>query len=548
MKNFKTSLLSLLILFICLPVLNVFAQLAPVDSIIQGNINSNAYLSRTKKYLLRGFVNVNEPAVLTIEPGTIIYGEKDSKGTLIINRGAKIIANGTKESPIVFTSQQPVGQRGPGDWGGIIIAGKARINVPGGTAIIEGGTGTIYGGGANPDDNDNSGILRYVRIEFPGIAFLPDNEINGLTLGGVGKGTTIEYVQVSYSGDDSFEWFGGNVNCRYLVSLNAIDDDFDMDFGFRGNLQFGFALRDPNLADISGSNGFETDNDGTGTYNSPRTLPVISNFTVIGPMSDTSFTAYNPNFRRGAHIRRAAQTSIYNSIVMGFPVGLLLDGSAVRYAAVGDTLQIRNSIWAGLRKNNGITTNQSGFNAEEWFDNPTFGNRRFVQCSQVGLIDPFNLTNPNPLPSSSSPAVSGASFSNPRLSTFFTQTTYVGAFSPTEPRWDEGWTNYNPQYTNYATGVDEYNVSVNSFELFQNYPNPFNPSTKISFSLPENGLTTLKIFNSLGEEIKTLVNAELEAGKIYTVEFNASDLSSGIYFAKLSQSKNFKVIKMLLSK
>jgi len=526
----------------------VFAQLAPVDSVIEGNINSNVYLSSTKKYLLRGFVNVNPPATITIEPGTIIYGEKDSKGTLIINRGAKIIANGTRQRPIVFTSQQPAGQRAPGDWGGIIIAGNATINVPGGTATIEGGTGTIYGGGSNPDDNDNSGILRYVRIEFPGIAFLPDNEINGLTLGGVGRGTTIEYVQVSYSGDDSFEWFGGTVNAKYLISYKCVDDDFDTDFGFRGNLQFGLAVRDPNIADISGSNGFESDNDGTGTYNSPRTLPVISNFTIIGPMRDTSFTQYNPNFRRGAHIRRASQHSIYNSIVMGFPVGLLLDGSAVRYSATGDTLQIRNSIWAGLRYGNGITTNQQGFNAEEWFNTPSFGNRKYVQPSEVGLIDPFNLTNPNPVPSANSPAATGASFSNPRLSSFFTQTTYVGAFSPNEPRWDEGWTNYDPQSTNYITGVYEEGTTVKKFELFQNYPNPFNPSTNISFLLAENGRTTLKIYNVLGEEIKTLLDSDLEAGKIYTLTFDGSDLSSGIYYAELKQAQNSKVIKLVLAK
>ncbi|NPV12365.1 MAG: T9SS type A sorting domain-containing protein [Ignavibacteria bacterium] len=539
----NTLLLSLVLFSI-----NLFAQLAPVDSVIEGNINSNAYLSSTKKYLFRGFVNVNPPAVLTIEPGTIIYGEKDSKGTLIINRGAKIIANGTKERPIVFTSQQPVGQRGPGDWGGIIIAGNARINVPGGTATIEGGTGTIYGGGANPNDNDNSGILRYVRIEFPGIAFLPDNEINGLTLGGVGRGTVIEYVQVSYSGDDSFEWFGGNVNAKYLISYKGVDDDFDMDFGFSGNLQFGLAIRDPNIADISGSNGFETDNDGTGTYNIPRTLPVISNFTIIGPMPDTSFTQYNPNFRRGAHIRRAAQTSIYNSIVMGFPTGLLLDGSAVRNSATGDTLQIRNSIWAGLRAGNGIITNQSGFDAQGWYDNPTYGNRRYVQPSSVGLIDPFNPTNPNPVPAINSPAASGASFNNPRLSSFFTQTTYVGAFDPNGLRWDEGWTNYNPQFTNYTTGVEEFDLGTKTFELFQNYPNPFNPSTNISFILPESGKTTLKVFNSVGQEIKTLIDSELEAGKLYNLNFDASSLPSGIYYAQLKQSKNSKVLKMVLIK
>jgi len=542
----KNILFSLIITFFSYSI--TFAQLAPVDSVIEGNINSNTFLSKNKRYLLRGFVNVNAPAVLTIEPGTIIYGEKTTRGTLIINRGAKIIANGTPTQPIVFTSQQPAGQRSPGDWGGIIIAGNASINVPGGTAIIEGGTGTIYGGGTNPNDDDNSGILRYVRIEFPGIAYAPDNEINGLTLGGVGRGTTIEYVQVSFCGDDAYEWFGGTVNAKYLISFKNIDDDLDVDLGFRGNVQFGLVIRDPNLADISGSNGFESDNDGTGTYNTPRTLPVFSNLTVIGPMPDTLFTGYNPNFRRGAHIRRASLTSIYNSIVMGWPVGLLLDGSAVRFSSVGDTLQIRNSIWAGLRHGNGITTNQSGFDAQGWFDTPAYGNRRFTQPSTVMLTDPFNLTNPDPRPQQNSPANTGASFANPRLSTFFTTTSYVGAFSSTEPRWDLPWANYDPQNTNYATSVDENTSIIRTFQLYQNYPNPFNPTTKISFTLPENGKTSLKIYDALGNEITTLVEDVLEAGNLYEVEFNAKDLPSGVYFAKLVQGKKFQTRKLVLVK
>ena len=527
----------------------VFAQLAPVDSVIEGNINSNAFLSKNKRYLLRGFVNVNSPATLTIQAGTVIYGEKASKGSLIINRGAKLIAEGTANEPIVFTSQELPGNRGAGDWGGIIIAGNASINVPGGTATLEGGTGTIYGGGTTPNDDDNSGVLRYVRIEFPGIAFLPDNEINGLTLGGVGRGTVIEYVQVSFSGDDSFEWFGGNVNGKYLISFRGVDDDFDMDFGFRGNIQFAFAVRDPNIADISGSNGFETDNDGTGTFNTPRTLPVISNFTVVGPMQDTSFTAYNPNFRRGAHIRRSALTSIYNSIVMGFPIGLLLDGSGVGNAAIGDTLQIRNSIWAGLRAGNGIITNYGQLNALQWYDTPAYGNRRYVQPSEVGLIAPFNLSSPNLVPNSGSPAATGASFSNPRLGSFFTPTTYVGAFDPAGSRWDLPWANYDPQNTNYVLSVEENQLSSlpTDFALSQNYPNPFNPSTKIVYSVAKPTKVKLYITNILGQVVEELINDYREVGT-YEINYNAENLTSGLYIYTLEAGNTKLSRKMTLLK
>ncbi|BDQ01833.1 T9SS type A sorting domain-containing protein [Ignavibacterium sp.] len=522
-----------------------FAQLAPVDSVIEGNINSNAFLSKNKRYLLRGFVNVNPPATLTIQAGTVIYGEKSTKGSLIINRGAKIIAQGTPDEPIVFTSQELPGNRGPGDWGGIILAGNATINVPGGTATLEGGTGTVYGGGTTPNDDDNSGILKYVRIEFPGIAFLPDNEINGLTLGGIGRGTTIEYVQVSYSGDDSFEWFGGTVNGKYLIAFKGVDDEFDMDFGFRGNLQFGFGLRDPNIADISGSNGFETDNDGTGTFNTPRTLPVISNFTVVGPMPDTSFTAYNPNFRRGAHIRRSALTSIYNSIVMGYPIGLLLDGSGVGNAAIGDTLQIRNSIWAGLRAGNGIITNYGQLNALQWYDTPAYQNRRYVQPSEVGLIAPFNLTSPNPVPNSGSPAATGAAFSNPRLGSFFTPTSYVGAFDPSGSRWDLPWANYDPQNTSYILSVEENQINgiPTDFTLSQNYPNPFNPSTKIVYSVAKPGKVKLYVTNILGQVVEELVNDFRETGT-YEINYNAENLSTGLYIYTL-EAGNTKISKKM---
>jgi len=522
----------------------IWGQLSPVDSVLEGNINSNAFLTNSKRYLLRGFVNVNPPAVLTIQAGTIIYGEKSSKGTLIVNRGAKLVANGTQNKPITFTSQQAQSLRGPGDWGGIILAGYATINVPGGTAVLEGGTGTVYGGGAAPNDDDDSGILRYVRIEYPGIAFLPDNEINGLTMGGVGRGTTIEYIQVNYSGDDSYEWFGGTVNAKYLVACNGVDDEFDTDFGFRGKIQFAFGLRNPNIADISGSNGFESDNDGTGTFNVPRTQPWFSNVTLIGPMRDTAFTV-NPNYRRGAHLRRSTQTSIYNSIVMGYPIGLLIDGANSGNSAFGDTLQIKNSIWAGLRAGNGLTTNATGFNVNAWFNDAGYGNRTFVQPSEVGLTEPFNLTNPNPIPTSLSPAVSGASFTNARLQDiFFTTIAYVGAFSPTGTRWDATWTNYNPDSTDYVTGVEtNAGLTPTEFKLEQNYPNPFNPSTLITYSLPNSGNVSLKIYDVIGREVAEIVNEFQNAGK-YLVSFSANDLSSGIYFFRLSSGSFTSIKKM----
>lgn len=543
----KLVLFFTLLLFISVEAL---AQLSPADSVIEGNINSDAFLSKSKKYLLRGFVNVNPPATLTIQAGTIIYGEQSTKGSLIINRGAKIIADGTANAPIVFTSQQPAGQRGPGDWGGVIIAGNATINVPGGTATIEGGTGTVFGGGATPNDDDNSGILRYVRIEFPGIAFLPDNEINGLTLGGIGRQTVIENVQVSYSGDDSFEFFGGTVNAKYLVAFKGVDDEFDTDFGFRGNLQFCFGLRDPNIADISGSNGFESDNDGSGTTNTPRTQPIFSNVTLVGPLVTPDFTQFNPNFKRLLHLRRSTLTSLYNSIGIGYPTGLFIQSQASADGATNGDLQIRNSIIAGSQTGKNLTSDVAGFDVAAWFNTPAFSNQTFTTSAEVGLIDAFNLTNPNPVPSTTSPAASGADFTNPRLSGgFFTPTTYKGAFDPNGTRWDLGWTNYTPENTDYVTSVEEELISTlpTEFNLSQNYPNPFNPSTKIVYSVAQPSQVKLVVTNIIGQVVETLVN-DFRTSGTYEVTFDAKNLTSGLYIYTLEAGSTKISKKMTLLK
>ena len=261
---------------------------------VSGDIASNTNWTNNNIYLLSGFVYVTNNSTLTIQPGTIIEGDQATKGALIITRGSKMQAIGTVSQPIVFTSNQPAGFRSYGDWGGLILCGSAPVNDPAGERLIEGGVDAVKGlyGGVNP--TDNSGTLKYVRIEFAGIAFLPNNEVNGLTCGGVGSGTTIDYVQVSYSGDDAYEWFGGTVNAKHLISLRNWDDDFDTDYGYSGKIQFGVVLRDSTIADVSGSNGFESDNDANGSTNSPYTKPIFSNISVFGPKI-TANTTINSN-------------------------------------------------------------------------------------------------------------------------------------------------------------------------------------------------------------------------------------------------------------
>ncbi|MEG1649505.1 MAG: hypothetical protein RR277_06415, partial [Rikenellaceae bacterium] len=279
-------------------------------------LNENVTLSYPNTYHLQGFVYVPDGITLTIEPGVVIKGDKETKGTLIVERGGKIMAKGTPQMPIVFTSAAAPGNRKAGDWGGIIILGKAENNS--GDMTIEGGVRSKHGGS---DNADNSGVLSYVRCEFAGVEYTENNEINGITFGSVGSGTKVDHIQVSYSGDDSYEWFGGAVNATHLVSL-----------GFSGKIQFGVALRDALVADKSSSNAFESDNWSSGTPidGKPTTRPIFANISVFGPVTNpTNFVDQGSTngssvavFQSAVQIRRSSQLNLFNSLLAGFPLGL----------------------------------------------------------------------------------------------------------------------------------------------------------------------------------------------------------------------------------
>lgn len=408
---------------------------------VEGNSDVNYTFTNDKVWLLKNFVYVESGATLTIQPGTIIKGDKDTKGTLIIKRGAKIMAEGTASQPIVFTSNQPVGSRAAGDWGGIILCGKAKNNQPGGEATVEGGVEATYGG---TDDNDNSGVLRYARIEFPGIPFQPNQEINGLTLASVGRGTAIDHIQVSFSGDDSFEFFGGNVDVKNLVAFRGLDDDFDMDNGFSGRFQFGVVLRDPNTADASGSNGFEHDNDASGTTSEPFTTPVISNVSVFGPKVDAG-TTISGDFKRATHLRRNAHSRVFNCLFAGFPTGCLIDGAACEANCDANELKVKNCVYSGTTTLTAVASG-STWDVATWFTNN--GNTSYTDNSELGVIDGFNQSGPNFTLSGGSPLNTGADFTDGDLgASFFQSVPYRGAFGTED--WTAGWCNWDPQNTTY---------------------------------------------------------------------------------------------------
>lgn len=419
-------------------------------------------------YLLKGWIYVANGSELTIEPGTIIKGDKETQASLIVEPGGKLIAQGTKEAPIVFTSEQPQGQRKPGDWGGLIVCGNAKNNQ--GVQQIEGGPRTKHGG---DNDADNSGVLSYVRVEFAGYPFQKDKEINGITFGSVGSATQVDHLQVSYSNDDSYEWFGGSVNAKYLVAYSGWDDDFDTDNGYSGNVQYGLVVRNPRLADTSQSNGFESDNCADGAEISPFTTATFSNITFIGPKAYEGFQNTSdyinggdvfPNngsslgkFQAAMQIRRSSHLACFNSVAVGYPIGLIIDGekgNTVQFAKEGN-LKLQQIIFAGMdavgtdknKQYNDLPYEEGkpySFSHEYFLNQP--GNLVFEQCGDLLLTDARNVGAPY-LPQAGSPVLNAAAWTDAALSSF-DKVDYVGAFG-TDDQWLEGWTNFDPNHTAY---------------------------------------------------------------------------------------------------
>lgn len=432
---------------------------------LTGNLTTQT-LTADKKYLIKGQAFVRTGQVLTVQPGTVVFGEKRSRGTLIIDRGGRLVAEGTISQPIVFTSNQQIGDRDRGDWGGIVILGNASCNQV--DPAIEGIDPAVFFGGnpantsssATVNENDNSGVLKYVRVEFAGIELSPNNETNGITMGGVGRGTLMEYCQVSYGGDDAYEWFGGTINGKYLVVFNTWDDCYDVDYGWSGNVQFGLAIRYPSYADQSGSNSFECDNGPNDNDVQPYTTGTFSNITAIGPIKNGSSIS-NGNFQHSIDLRRRTAVSIVNSVFAGFPRGvrfnqasvtgqyttnnrgvlsnniLVSPAAATTYqAGTGVAVADVQAYWlAGNVTIAGPTTDAQytalGINPD-WF----YGNR----------LDTEYPANPN-FTVTSGTIATGASFTLPKFSEpnrtgFFQTVAYRGAFGATD--WTDTWTEWKP--------------------------------------------------------------------------------------------------------
>lgn len=301
------------------------------DTVINGTLN----LCPDKTYILAGKMWVNNGGKIVIPAGTVIKGRKNATpataSALVITKGGKIEASGTTSCPVIFTSESDStgGNPKPGDWGGVVILGRSKVNA-GTTGQIEGITGApagidyTYGG---TDTTDNSGWLRFTRIQYAGAVVSANNELNGLTCGGVGCGTELDHVEVFRGADDGFEFFGGTVNGKYLLSVSNNDDQFDFDFGYRGNLQYIVAILEDadSLYSNNNTNGIESDNNPTNNL-SPITRPVISNMTIAGPANNdvqVPFAILN-----GVRFRNGSRFVIRNSIIYNFPTAARLESTA----------------------------------------------------------------------------------------------------------------------------------------------------------------------------------------------------------------------------
>jgi hypothetical protein len=459
------------------------------EETIEGDITSSRTLTADKSYVIRGFVHVTQGATLTIQPGTTIKGDYATEGSsLFILRGAKIVAIGTPDLPIVFTSSQPAGSRAPGDWGGLIIVGNGLIN-RGGEVEIEGtgtATGTapgtnyrvLYNGGTSNDDD--SGELRYVRVEYAGFAPSTNQELNSFTFAGVGRGTKLSYLEALAGLDDSFEWFGGAVDADHLVSYESGDDHFDMSEGYVGRIQFAIAFQSTVLTPSRPSaGGVSTDpqgieNDGcnapagatpcpSGFNATPLTIPLVANFTLVGTGSTASS---GPSGGIGVMLRRGTGGYYMNGVVARWPRFGIAMRDAETYARAGSTptpdlattdLAVRNLLFvdvpAVFETGTNPPRNAFDFAANNLVQNTTATTASLFTAFPATTSAATTAASFDWQPPAGSPATSGgsgpftgkvAAKATGATSTgaTITGTTYLGAAQPGGTKWWAGWTRY----------------------------------------------------------------------------------------------------------
>jgi len=404
--------------------------------VLSGTITENLTLTADQVWLLRGGVFIGndvDETVLTIEPGTVIYGESSTNGMLAVTRGSKILAEGTADAPIVFTSSKEEGERARGDWGGLIINGRAPVNgcdTAPCESFGEGGTG-YYGGGIADDD---SGVLKYVRVEFAGRLISPDNELNGIAFQGVGSGTTVDFIQVHMGKDDCIEFFGGTVNAKHILCTGIADDNLDWTDGWTGKVQYFIAQQ----YDDAGDNGFEGDNNAEANTSLPRSMPTIANATLIG--SDGSEFS-----DLGMLIREGSGAHIANTVVMGWGDACLDVDHLETFTNAGTAeapsgnLRFEGMVFSCATV---FEMNDEDFTGDDVEDADPFSVEAFVGgfdgnvTGAPGIKSPYSPQGRDFRPEPGSLAASGAVVVD---DPFFDVVDFRGAMSPGDD-WTFGWT------------------------------------------------------------------------------------------------------------
>ena len=448
MRMKRSVLLNSLLALLAAP-----AGLFAADVVVTSSITANTTWTRSNVYILDTKIFVESGATLTIEPGTVIKGRAKSNPAdataLVITRGARINAAGTVTAPIIFTAESDnlstsnpnLTESDRGLWGGVVLLGRARINTVSGQGNVEGIATTdprgTYGG---TDDDDNSGIFRYVQIKHSSAIVAANVELNALTLGGVGRGTTIEYVDCYAANDDGVEFFGGTVNTKFLISSFNDDDNFDWDEGFRGKGQFWFAIGAPD----KGNQAMEMDGGTTPEDGQPYAIPELYNLTLIGSGATSANTGSN-----GLIFRDNTGGKLYNSIIHDYRTYAVRietesaqsQDSAKRLAA-GD-LSITNNIFgsfgagttdAALFISPNATTGGAAPATNYTADHIKANNRINTNPQLTGISRTRNK-GLDPRPAAGSPALTGAKVAP--TDGFFAQTDYIGAFKTTN--WAKGW-------------------------------------------------------------------------------------------------------------
>ena len=531
----------------------VFGQ--GVVTVTDADVQGDALWTADNTYLLDGYVYVEDGETLTIEAGTVIKGladptTGDQESALVVARGGKIFAEGTPAQPIIFTAEDDdvtdpddLTLDDRGSWGGVLILGRASINVGGGENPIEGLPPTdprnLYGG---DDDDDNSGVFRFVSIRYGGAIFGQDNEINGLTMGAVGRATQIDHVEVFANQDDGFEWFGGTVNTKHLIAAFCGDDMFDYDEGWRGNNQFWFGIQ---ASDDAGSGG-EHDGGTDPETSEPFAIPVVYNATYIGAGAQSLLSSND----FALTIDDNAGGKYYNSIFTDFAgagvtIEDLASGEDSRARLEAGGLVLSNNIWFGFGDVNGTGLDAFSDVFAEQYVADAFADDNLIDVDpQLRGIsrEPNGVLDPRP--AQASPALTSDVVMPPRDG-FFRYASFIGAFD--EWPWLQTWT-FLSRGAFLPTAIERVEGQVpTSFTLRQNFPNPFNPSTTIEFGLDQAESVRLSIYDLAGREVAVLVEGQHPSGA-YRVTFDASGLASGVYLYRLRTSAHTTSKTMLLLK